>query len=95
MPFPETTTVDELKKKWSDKLVKVKADAKPELKRFEGRIGRVVTVNYGGRAVLDFADGAWYDLADFENLLVSVSEEEAKGYDASVNGAQKVPTRQA
>ena len=94
MPFPEKATVDALKKSWTDRLVRVKPGAKPELKRFEGRVGRVVTVNYGGRAVLDFADGAWYDLADFESLLEAVPQEEAKGYDASANSAQKLPVRQ-
>ncbi len=94
MPFPEKATVDELKKSWTDRLVRVKPGLKPELKRFEGRVGRVVTVNYGGRAVLDFADGAWYDLADFESLLEAVPEEEAKSYVATANSAQKLPTRQ-
>ena len=94
MPFPEKATVDALKKSWTDRLVRVKPGVKPELKRFEGRVGRVVTVNYGGRAVLDFADGAWYDLADFENLLEAVPVEEAKKYDASANSAQKLPARQ-
>ena len=54
----------------------------------------MVTVNCGGRAVLDFADGAWYDLSDFENLLEAVPEEEGKTYDATANSAQKLPTRQ-
>ncbi len=94
MPFPETTAVDALKKEWTDRLVRVKTDAKSELKRFEGRVGRVVTVNYGGRAVIDFADGAWYDLAGFETLLEVVGEEERKQYDATANSAQKLPTRQ-
>ena len=49
MSFPEKVSVDELKRHWTDKFVRVKSDARPELKRFEGRIGRVVTVNYGGR----------------------------------------------
>ncbi len=95
MPFPEKQTIDELKKSWTDRRVRVKPGAKAELKRFEGRIGRVVTVNYGGRAVIDFADGAWYDLADFENLLETVSDDDAKAYDASANSAQKLPTRQS
>jgi hypothetical protein len=94
MPFPEKDVVDALKKAWTDRYVRVKSGAKPELARFEGRVGRVVTVNYGGRAVLDFADGAWYDLAEFETLLEPVPAEEAKGYDAAANSAQKLPTRQ-
>lgn len=95
MSFPETSTVDALKKTWTDRRVRVKPDSKPELKRFEGRVGRVVTVNYGGRAIIDFADGAWYDLADFEMFLDVVCDEEANGYDATANSAQALPTRQS
>lgn len=95
MPFPEKADVDALKKKWTDKYVRVKAAARPELKRFEGRVGRVVTVNYGGRVVIDFADGAWYDVGDFEGVLEEVTDAaEQKKYDATANSAQKFPTRQ-
>lgn len=94
MRFPESATVDALKKSWTDKLVRVKTGAKPELARFEGRVGRVVTVNYGGRAIVDFADGAWYDLADFQKILELVPDEEGKAYDSTANSAQKFPTRQ-
>ena len=95
MKFPDKATVDQLKRAWSDKLVRVKPDPRPELKRFEGKVGRVVTVNYGGRAVVDFADGAWYDVADFEAVLEEVTEEaERKKYDATANSAQKLPARQ-
>jgi hypothetical protein len=95
VPFPEKETVDSLRKEWTDRFVRVKAGKKPELKRFEGRVARVVTVNYAGRAVLDFADGAWYDLAGFESLLEIVSDTDAKGFDSNANSAQKLPTRQA
>ena len=95
MPFPSKAAVDDLKRAWTDKLVRVKADARPDLKRFEGKVGRVVTVNYGGRAVVDFADGAWYDVADFAAVLEVVTDEaEAKKYDATANSAQKLPARQ-
>ncbi len=95
MPFPEPSTVADLKKTWSDKLVRVKPGARPELARFEGRVGRVVTVNYGGRAIVDFADGAWYDVADFEAVLDEVTDEaERKTYDPTTNSAQKTPGRQ-
>jgi hypothetical protein len=95
MAFPSKQSVDELKRSWSDKLVKVKPDARPELKRFEGKVGRVVTVNYGGRAIIDFADGAWYDVPDFAQVLEEVDDEtEQKKYDATANSAQKLPARQ-
>lgn len=95
MPFPEKRDVDALKKLWTDKLVRVKPGVRPELKRFEGRVGRVVTVNYGGRAVLDFADGGWYDVADFASVLEEVTDDaERNKYDPTANSAQKFPTRQ-
>ncbi len=96
MKFPDKVTVDALKRTWSDKFVRVKAGARPDLTRFEGRVGRVVTVNYSGRAVVDFADGGWYDVADFEAVLEEVTDEaERKTYDATANSAQKIPARQS
>ena len=83
--------MDALKKAWTDKYVRVRP-GREDLKRFEGRTGRVVTVNYGGKAVVDFADGGWYDIDDFENSLEIVDD--GTGYDASVNSAQKNPIRQ-
>lgn len=95
MPFPPKAAVDDLKRAWTDKLVRVtSAAARPELARFAGRVGRVVTVNYSGRAVVDFADGAWYDVPDFAAVLEEVTGEETKKYDASANSAQKLPGRQ-
>ena len=39
---------------------------RPELQRFKGIVGRVVTVNYNGKAIIDFQDGGWYDIAASE-----------------------------
>lgn len=95
MPFPSKAAVDDLKRAWTDQFVRVKADARPDLTRFAGRVGRVVTVNYCGRAVVDFADGGWYDVADFAAVLDVVTDEtEAAKYDATANSAQKLPARQ-
>ena len=95
MPFPSKAVVDDLKRTWTDRRVRVTADARPDLTRFAGRVGRVVTVNYSGRAVVDFADGAWYDVADFAAALDVVADEaEVKKYDATANSAQKLPARQ-
>jgi hypothetical protein len=94
--FPDKDSVDRLKQLWSDKLVRVKHGTRPELERFAGRVGRVVTVNYGGLAVVDFADGAWYDVSDFEAVLEEVADEaERKKYDPTANSAQKIPSRQS
>jgi hypothetical protein len=95
MAFPEFATVDALKSTWTDKRVLVKSGERPELKRFEGRVGRVVTVNYGGRAIVDFATGPWVDIDDFATVLEEVTDPtEAKQYDPTANSAQKLPTRQ-
>jgi len=95
MPFPSKAAVDDLKRTWTDKRVRVSVHARPDLVRFAGRVGRVVTINYSGRAVVDFADGAWYDIHDFAAVLEVVTDEtEAKKYDASANSAQTLPARQ-
>ncbi len=95
MRFPEFESVDALKREWTDKRIRVKPDARPDLKRFAGRIGRIVTINYNGCAVVDFADGGWYDVADFTTALeVVIDDVESKPYDATANSAQKFPARQ-
>jgi hypothetical protein len=92
----ETMTHDayeQLKNEWTDQYVEADA-SRPELKRFEGRIGLVKTVNWNGKCLVDFADGAWYDIAPA--FLKKVDAEAAKGkYDASINSAQALPARQS
>ena len=68
MPSVNFDKMDELKRTWTDRLVIARSE-RPELARFEGRIGRVVTVNYGGKAIVDFGDGAWYDIPALEEYL--------------------------
>ena len=88
------THVEELKREWTDQFVRVNVE-RPELKRFAGSIGRVVTVNCSGRALIDFADGAWYDVTASSEFLTKVDPAEAKGkYDATVNSAQPHPEKQ-
>jgi hypothetical protein len=94
MQFPTFAEAEELKRTWTDKFVRVK-DGFPQYERFKGKVGRVVTVNYGGKALVDFADGAWYDIPASADYLDVVSPDDAKGkYDPSVNSAQKLPVRQ-
>jgi hypothetical protein len=94
MRFPSFTEAEQLKHTWTDKFVRVK-DGFPQYERFKGKIGRVVTVNYGGKAIVDFADGAWYDIPASAEYLEVVSADDAKGkYDATANSAQKLPARQ-
>lgn len=95
MPAPGHDEVDALKRKWTDTRVRVKPGSRPELARFEGRIGRVVTVNYSGRAVVDFATGGWHDVATFQDVLEIVTDPaEIEKYDPTVNSAQRLPARQ-
>jgi hypothetical protein len=94
MRFPTYDEAEALKRLWTDKFVRTKP-GQPEYERFAGKVGRVVTVNYGGRAIVDFADGAWYDIPAGDQFLEVVSDDEAKGkYDATANSAQKLPARQ-
>jgi RecB family exonuclease len=58
--MPEAT-IAKLKSDWTDKSVTADASV-PELARFRGRVGRVVTVNENGLAIVDFAEGPWYDI---------------------------------
>lgn len=83
---------DDLRKLWIDQYVKINEN-RPELKRFAGVIGRVVTVNYNGKAVVDFQDGAWYDIPASEDHLVKVDSAEATKY-KNVNSAQVIPEKQ-
>jgi len=83
---------DQLRNAWVDSYVKVNEN-RPELKRFAGVIGRVVTVNYNGKAIVDFQDGGWYDIPASEEFLVKVDASEAAKY-KNVNSAQVIPEKQ-
>ncbi|MCI0681502.1 MAG: hypothetical protein L0Y71_05315 [Gemmataceae bacterium] len=85
--------VDDLQREWTGKFVVVKAE-RPELKRFDGIVGRVVTVNYNGKAVIDFQDGGWYDITASPEFLTKVDPEEAKAKYKNVNSAQPIPEKQ-
>ena len=95
MPAIDLDKMDELKRVWTDRFVTAKAE-KPELKRFEGKVGRVITVNYSGKAIVDFADGAWYDIPASEEFLTVVPPGDPLigKYDAKANSAQAFPEKQ-
>ena len=83
-----------LKREWTDQYVEVNAE-RPELKRFAGIVGRVVTVNCNNKALVDFQDGGWYDIAASEECLRKLDPAVAKEkYDAKANSAQPYPTKQ-
>ena len=95
MRNPEPNIVEDLREAWTDKIVRANSSI-PELKRFEGRIGRVVTVNWCGKAIVDFSDGAWYDIPANETHLETLAADDparAK-FDPKRTSAQARPDRQ-
>lgn len=84
---------DEVRNKWIDQYVKVN-EGRDDLKRFAGVVGRVVTVNYNGRAIVDFQDGGWYDIPASDDYLVKVDAAEGQAKYKNVNSAQLIPEKQ-
>lgn len=85
--------MDELKRQWTDQYVSVRPE-RQELQRFAGIVGRVVTVNYNGRALIDFQDGGWYDIIASEDYLTKIDPAEGKTKYKNVNSAQPLPEKQ-
>ena len=84
---------DELKAEWTDQYVEV-TGGRPELARFDGLVGRVVTVNFNSKALVDFADGAWYDISPSCLKKLPADEATKKKFDATANSAQVIPSKQ-
>ena len=93
MNVAETTRHEEIKREWTDQYVQVNPTYS-ELKRFEGIIGRVVTVNLNNRAVVDFQDGGWYDITASPEYLTKLDPAEGKAKYKNVNSAQPIPEKQ-
>jgi len=93
MDLAETARHEEIKREWTDQFVQVNP-AHSELKRFEGIIGRVVTVNWSNKALVDFQDGGWYDITASSEFLTKVDSAEAKAKYKNVNSAQPIPEKQ-
>ena len=93
----ETVSVarcEELKREWTNEYVQVNPD-RPELRRFGQLVGRVVTVNYNGKALIDFADGGWYDITASPEHLRKVTDPQLKSkHDPKANSAQPFPDKQ-
>ena len=86
---------ESLKREWTDQYVMVNPE-RPELKRFEGIVGRVITVNFNNKAVIDFQDGGWYDITASNDCLKKLDPSEAKSkYKGEVNSAQPFPEKQS
>jgi hypothetical protein len=84
--------IDDLRTQWTDQFVMVKPE-RPELKRFANRVGRVVTVNCNGKAIIDFQDGGWYDITASEEFLSLVPAAEGQAKYKNVNSAQPIPAK--
>jgi hypothetical protein len=83
---------DDLKREWTDQFVEVSLE-RPELLRFKDIVGRVITVNHNNKAVVDFQDGGWYDIAP--DYLKKLDPATAKPkYNAKANSAQPFPEKQ-
>jgi hypothetical protein len=84
-----------LKREWTDQYVQV-VETRPELARFRGLVGRVITVNRNNKALIDFADGGWYDVTASTDYLTRLDPATAKPkYDATANSAQPFPIKQS
>ncbi len=92
--IPVELQAEQLKQEWTDQYVEVAAD-RPELKRFAGMVGRVVTVNFNNKALVDFDDGGWYDISASEEYLKKLPPEEGKKrFKGAENSARPFPTKQ-
>ena len=86
--------IDALKREWTDQLVEVKPE-RPELRRFAGIVGRVITVNFNGKALIDFQDGGWYDITASTDCLNKLDPAAAQAkYNGKANSAQPYPEKQ-
>jgi hypothetical protein len=84
---------EKLKQEWIDQYVEVNPE-QPELKRFAGVVGRVVTVNHNNKALVDFQDGGWYDITPSEEYLRKLDPKVAAAKYKNVNSAQVIPEKQ-
>jgi hypothetical protein len=91
---PADLRYEALKREWVDRYVEVNPE-RPELKRFAGIVGRVVTVNCNNKALVDFQDGGWYDITASADYLRKLDPAAAKAkYDGKANSAQPYPEKQ-
>jgi hypothetical protein len=84
---------EKLVQEWTDQYVEVNPE-QPELKRFAGVVGRVVTINHNNKALIDFQDGGWYDITPAEEFLRKLDPKTAAAKYKNVNSAQVIPEKQ-
>jgi hypothetical protein len=91
---PAERRYEQLKREWTDQFVEINP-ARPELRRFQGIVGRVVTVNHNNKALVDFQDGGWYDITASAEYLTRLDPATATAkYNATANSAQPHPEKQ-
>jgi len=91
---PAEAAYEALKREWTDQFIEVNAE-RPELRRFAGIVGRIVTVNRNKKALIDFQDGGWYDITASSEYLKKLDPADAKArYDSKANSAQPHPEKQ-
>lgn len=81
--------IEKLKQELTDKYVVVNSDI-PELKRFDGHVGQVKTVNMSGRALVEFNawnNIGWYDIDTHSLRVVPKPEPAAEGKKAEAPSA--------
>ncbi|MFO0879441.1 MAG: hypothetical protein U0840_19005 [Gemmataceae bacterium] len=88
----DQASMEQLKREWTDRFVEVNA-TRPELQRFAGLVGRVVTVNWNGKAIVDFQDGAWYDITASDEFLRPVDPSVGAARYKNLNSAQPHPEK--
>ena len=97
METPETILprIEALRAEWTDQFVRVNPE-QPELRRFGDTVGRVITVNFNGKALVDFQDGGWYDVTASPQFLIRLDPAEGRAkYDPKTNSAQPIPDKQS
>ncbi len=91
---PAYLRYEQLRREWTDQFVEINPE-RPELRRFQGIVGRVVTVNRNNKAIVDFQDGGWYDITASTEYLTRLDPAAAKAkYKADANSAQPYPEKQ-
>ena len=91
-----TNQIEKLKQDYTDRYVVVDADV-PELKRFEGYVGQVKTVNMSGRALVQFeawSNIGWYDIEP-DYLRIVPKPEAAEKKEAKHAAPAKAPAAPA
>ncbi|TWU00171.1 hypothetical protein Pla108_11160 [Botrimarina colliarenosi] len=93
MPAPP---IEQLQRELTDKYVLVTGD-RPELARFDGYVGQVKTVNFSGRALVEFTgfqnNPAWFDIDPACLRVVDKPPEPEAPAKRTARPASKIPAK--